>query len=94
MTDISTERIERLFELAEKRQKSEKDELADRYVELALKISMKSETPIPSELKKRFCSNCKTFLTPGDNCKVRVKSENTVYRCLECNNTDRYGTEK
>lgn len=91
MTDISSERINRLFELAEER---EENELADRYVELAIKISMKTETPIPSDLKKRFCSNCKSFLTPGDNCEVRVNSKNTVYRCLECGNVERYGTGK
>ena len=92
MIDIGSERINRLFELAEKRKKNGKDELADRYVELAVKIGMKTETPIPSDLKKRFCSNCKSFLTPGDNCKVRINSKNTVYRCLECGNEERYGS--
>ncbi|MFB6193127.1 MAG: ribonuclease P protein component 4 [Candidatus Nanohaloarchaea archaeon] len=89
---IAEERIRRLFELAEKRL-GEEDELADRYVELARRIGMSEETPIPSELKKRFCSSCHAYLKPGYNCKVTLNSGNQTieYRCGECGNVDRYG---
>ncbi|WP_414838013.1 ribonuclease P protein component 4 [Candidatus Nanosalina sp. VS9-1] len=96
MTNIALERIEKLFDLAEKRFDSDEKELADRYVELARKISMKSENPIPSRLKRKFCNNCGSFLRPGDNCEVRIKSkgDKILYRCLECGDTTVYGTEK
>ena len=89
---IAEERIERLFELADKRI-GEEDELANRYVELARKIGMREEVSIPSNLRKRFCSNCYIFLRPGYNCDVKVNSDKkkVEYKCRKCGNTDRYG---
>lgn len=90
--NIAEERIQRLFKLAEKRSGNE-DDLADRYVELARKIGMKEEVSIPSDLRKRFCSNCYSYLRPGYNCDVKLNSEekNVEYKCRECGNIDRYG---
>lgn len=89
---IAEERIQRLFTLAEKRI-GEEDELADRYVELARKIGMKEEVSIPSDLKKKFCSNCYRYLKPGRTCDVKVNSDKSKveYKCRECGNVDRYG---
>ncbi|WEL23074.1 ribonuclease P protein component 4 [Candidatus Nanohalovita haloferacivicina] len=89
---IAEERIERLFTLAEKRIGHE-DELADRYVELARKIGMKEEVSIPSDLKKKFCSNCYSYMKPGRTCEVRIKSDKSKveYTCSKCGNIDRYG---
>lgn len=90
---IAEERIERLFELAERRIEKGDERLADRYVEIARNIGMTYSISVQSDLKKRFCSNCNTFLKPGFNCNVRFKSENQTvnYRCQNCGNTDRYG---
>ncbi|QKQ98560.1 ribonuclease P [Candidatus Nanohaloarchaea archaeon] len=89
---IAEERIERLFQLAEKRIGRE-DELADRYVELARKIGMKEEVSIPSDLRKKFCSNCYSYLKPGYNCEIKLNSDKkkVEYKCRECGNIDRYG---
>lgn len=91
--DIGKERIKRLFKLAKQRTEAGKKPLADRYVEIARKIGMRQNTPIPSELKKKFCSECKAYLVPGDNCKVRIKSKKKTvnYKCRECGNVDRHG---
>jgi ribonuclease P protein subunit RPR2 len=93
MASIALERIEKLFRLAEKRFDAGEKELADRYVELARKISMKSEHPIPPDYRKKFCGNCESFLRPGSNCEVRLNSgrQTVVYNCLECGEETRYG---
>lgn len=92
---IAGERINRLFKLAEKQASKGNQELADRYVELARKISERTQEKIPSELKKRFCSECDSYLTPGKNCSVRSNSENQkiIYTCEVCGGLERYGLE-
>lgn len=87
-SELAKERMRILFEEAEKRPK-----YASRYLKLAEKIGMKTETPIPSDLSKKYCSECYTMLRPGKNCRVRVNSENkTVDReCLQCGNVQRHG---
>ncbi len=89
---IAEERIRILFELAASRFQREKH-LSDRYIELARTIGMSYNVPIPSELKRRYCSECHSFLVPGENCTVKAKSKNRNinYRCEECGNVDRYG---
>lgn len=89
---IAEERIRKLFEQAEQKFEEER-ELSDRYIELARKISMSEQVSIPQELKKSFCSECKSFLRPGVNCQIRInsKKETVNYQCKECGNVDRYG---
>ncbi|MFP4045759.1 MAG: ribonuclease P protein component 4 [Candidatus Aenigmatarchaeota archaeon] len=88
---IARERMEILFEEAEKAF-PEHQERSDRYVELARKIGMRYKVKIPKEYKRRFCSNCYSYLKPGVNCKVRVNSEEKTVRweCEECGNLHRY----
>ena len=87
-SEIAKERIRILFNEAEKRPK-----YASRYIKLAEKIGMRTEVSIPSDLKKKYCPNCYTLLRPGENCKVRTKSDKGVveYKCLSCNHVERYG---
>ncbi|MFQ5474583.1 MAG: ribonuclease P protein component 4 [Candidatus Nanoarchaeia archaeon] len=62
-----------------------KDEaLAKRYVTLARKIAMKYKIRFPSELKRRFCPRCYSFLQPGSNLRVRLGKHKLVYSCLSC----------
>lgn len=93
---IAEERINRLFNLAEKQASEGNRELADRYVELAQKISERTQEKIPNELKKRFCSECNTYLIPGNNLKIRLNSEKLkiIYTCEECGAVERYGLEE
>lgn len=89
---IAEERIELLFGKAEE-VFEENPDLADRYVEIARSIGERSQVSIPSDLKKKFCSNCGSFLKPGKNCSVEVKSSEDMiyYSCGECGETDKYG---
>lgn len=82
---IARERIKILFSKAEEKYHEDSD-LSDRYVELARSIGMKHNVSIPTNLRRRFCRSCGSYLVPGDNCRVRLNSEHRrkVLTCLEC----------
>lgn len=83
MKRIAKERILKLFDQA-KDVFHESSALANRYVALARKISMKFKVRIPRELKRRFCRHCYKYLVPGNNCRVRTHKGKVVYYCLNC----------
>lgn len=93
---IAKERITILFEQASEKASQGDQSLADRYVELARRIGMKSQETIPKDLQRQFCSNCGTFQRPGKNCRVRIDSKNSYvqYTCKECGEKSRYGLEE
>ena len=81
---------EKEFETLFKEAESAGQEYSDRYVEIARKIAMKYKIKIPSELKKRFCKNCQTYLRPGTNCRVRTRNGRIIYYCQNCKKYMRY----
>ncbi len=81
--EIAKERIAELFRQAAL-SFDEDHLLSDRYVEIARKISMKIKVRIPSELKRRFCKHCHSYLVPGRNCRVRTHEGKVVYTCGVC----------
>ena len=90
---IALERIKILFEEAEKEFKKN-PERSNRYVEIARKISMKTKTKIPSELKRKFCKYCKKYLVPGVNLRVRMNKSRVIYNCLNCGKVMRFSVLK
>ncbi|MDY6777264.1 MAG: ribonuclease P protein component 4 [Candidatus Nanohaloarchaea archaeon] len=89
--EIARERIDILFEEAE-RAFDEHSERSDRYVELARRIAMKYTLSLPSKYRMRFCSECGSYLMPGENCQVRLDSDGKkkVVTCEECGSQARY----
>ena len=87
--DMAEQRIKRLFSLAEKTF-PERPELADRYVEIARKISMRHRVSIPGEFKRRICKECHAYLMPGQNSRIRLDGKNMVITCLKCGTIKRY----
>ncbi|MFP4188748.1 MAG: ribonuclease P protein component 4 [Halobacteria archaeon] len=89
---LARERIERLFELADEVH-DENPERAERYVERAREIATSERVRMPSHLKRRYCGSCGAHLVPGDNARVRLRSDrgHVVVRCKECGATERYG---
>jgi len=87
--EIALSRIKELFSQADSIFKKDA-KLANRYVQLARKISMRSKVVIPSNLKKRFCKNCYYFLVPGKNVRIRTKNKKVVYYCFNCKHHMRY----
>jgi len=80
---IALERINDLFNQAGKIFHYSK-EYSNRYVTLARKISMKYKVKTPSELKKRFCKHCYSYLVPGNTSRVRIHKSKVIYYCKNC----------
>ena len=83
--EIAQERIQILFEQAEK-EFSQNKQLSNRYVTLARKIAMKTKVRIPQELKRRFCKHCYHYLQPGFNARVRTHQGRVIISCFDCKN--------
>jgi|AntRauMinimDraft_3_1070383.scaffolds.fasta_scaffold00005_102 ribonuclease P protein subunit RPR2 len=93
---IARERIQRLFQLADQKCAEGREDpslLATRYIQIAREIGMKYKVSIPSDLRKRYCHECLSFLKPGVNCRVRINSKNNAvnYYCKDCGKVNRYG---
>ena len=81
---IAKNRILNLFSLAEKKALSGNIDLANRYVLVARKISMRNLVTIPNELKRRFCKHCYQFLLPDNNCRFRIHRGRLIIHCNSC----------
>jgi len=81
---IASKRIKKLFSMAEQRALSGDLNLANRYVEIARKISMRNLVSIPKDLKRRFCKHCYSYLLPGSNCRIRIHRGRLVIYCNNC----------
>lgn len=83
---IAIQRIQTLFTLA--REAYNKDpNLAQRYVDIARKIAMAAKVCLPTEHRRQMCRNCKGFILPGVNCRVRIRPRrepHVVITCLKC----------
>ena len=89
---IAKERIEILFNSAEKALQEEKENYSKRYISLARKIGSKSRTRLPLGYKKKFCKVCNIFWIPGKTLRVRLqrKEKKLIYTCLSCGAIKRY----
>ncbi|MBE0518522.1 MAG: ribonuclease P [Thermoplasmata archaeon] len=86
--DIAEERVDRLFELAEKEGVAGNDERARRYVGLALKMNERHK--VRARHKRKYCPECHVYFTPPRNVRVRTRSGNVAMTCLSCGNVLRY----
>ncbi|MDH5441194.1 MAG: ribonuclease P [Candidatus Bathyarchaeota archaeon] len=83
---IASRRIQRLFQLAMENIRTN-PKLAQRYVEVAKKIAMRTRLHLPKEYSHMVCKNCKSFILPGVNCRVRIqprREAHVVITCLIC----------
>lgn len=81
---IAKKRISKLFFMAEQNAFSGKLQLANRYVEIARKLSMRYLVPMPKEFKTRFCKHCYSYLLPDVTSRVRFNSGKIVIYCNNC----------
>jgi len=88
--NIAKQRISKLFIMAEKVAHSGRLNLADRYIEIARKISMRNLVPIPKEFKRRYCKHCYRYMLPGESCIVRISRKKIITRCFYCKKTMRF----
>ena len=83
---IARQRIQILFRLANETC-DEDQSLAQRYIYLARKIAMAARVRLPTEYRREVCRHCKSFMSPGINCRVRIRQErepHVVITCLNC----------
>ncbi len=84
MINIAGERIDILFDLAEREASAHNLHRADRYVGLARKIGMRYNVRIPGRYKRRYCKHCHSYLLPSVNCRVRVRGRKVIIFCENC----------
>lgn len=83
---IALQRVHKLFSLA-KEVIHENPELAQRYIKIARKIAMRTRLRLPKEYRSLVCRECKRFILPGVNCRVRIqqrRESHMVITCLNC----------
>lgn len=89
---IALEQIIILFEQAE--QVFQEDPMkSQRYIDIARAISKRCKVRIPKQNKMRICRHCKSYIVPGINCRIRVRSNkqrHLTITCLKCHNYTRY----
>jgi ribonuclease P protein subunit RPR2 len=91
---IAKNRIIKLFLLAHKKALYGDINLANRYVHLARKISMRYLVKIPNEFKRRFCKHCYSYLLPDINSRIRVHRGKIIIFCNNCNKYTRIPIKK
>lgn len=91
---IAKNRINKLFVMAEHCALSGKINLADRYVEIARKLSMKYLVRMPKQFKRRFCKHCCSYLLPDATCRVRIHHGKLVIYCYKCKKYTRIPLKK
>lgn len=92
--DLALQRMEYLFSLAKSVFKVEPN-LAKRYVQIGLKVGMKARVRVPVYWRRQICRNCKSFLVPGINLRIRLRSgprPHVTYTCMECGEKKRFHT--
>jgi len=88
--EIAKERIKVLFEQAEL---SNKQELANKYIQTARKIAMKFNLRLPRGYKRKFCKHCYNYFK-ANNYRVRTKDKKVIYYCLNCKKYMRFPLTK
>ncbi len=85
MVSIANERIDILFDLAEREALKHNIQRATRYVTLARKIGMRYNVRIPKRYKLRFCKHCYSYLHPPVTCIIRKRRNKIIIYCKHCN---------
>jgi len=90
-TKIAKERIRTLFQQAEETYPQDPT-LAQRHIDLARKIAMRTRTHLPQDLRRRVCPQCKSYLVPGTTSRTRIRQRREPHvatTCLKCGNIHR-----
>lgn len=88
--NIARRRIEKLFIMAEEAALQNRFNLANRYVEIARKISMRYLVQIPKRFKRCFCKNCYRYMLPGRTARIRINHGKIVVFCFNCKKISRF----
>ncbi|MFQ6094945.1 MAG: ribonuclease P protein component 4 [Candidatus Bathyarchaeia archaeon] len=81
--EIASQRVHRLFQLAMEIIHTD-PKLAQRYVEIARNIAMRTRLHLPREYNRMVCRHCKNFILPGVNCRVRIQPRRETHAVITC----------
>ncbi len=86
---VAKQRVDRLLDLAEHAALEGRFEDADRYAELAWKLTTRHTLEATNELKARVCRGCKRYLLPGKTARTRITEGKVTTTCQACGRTRR-----
>ena len=90
MVQLARERIDILFNLAEREALKGNLKRANRYVHLARKIGMRYNVRVPKRCRMHYCRKCDSFLLPGVNAEYRLNDGKITVTCLNCSSVYRH----
>ena len=82
LTEIGEARMTRLLAMAAEAVREGRVDRARRYVELARRVSAKTQVPMPPDAA--FCKGCGVPLMPGMDCTVRLSNHMVCVKCGIC----------
>lgn len=82
--EIARRHRDELLELAEEAALTERLDDADRYAELAWRLTTRHQLQASDELKQRVCRECKSYLLPGLSARTRLEAGKVSTTCLSC----------
>jgi ribonuclease P protein subunit RPR2 len=94
--EIAGERVDILLAAAHKAagEGGEGTEMAQRYVHVARKVTMRVRTPLDWQATRQVCKMCDSYMLAGTTARVRLqgkgKNAHVVVTCLHCGNEKRY----
>ena len=86
---IASERIDRLFALAQEAERSGRTEQARTLIRRARRIAERHRLSVPREFDRFTCEDCDRVLLPGRNARARTRSGHVVVTC-DCGSQSRY----
>jgi ribonuclease P protein subunit RPR2 len=63
---------------------------ASRYAQLARRIGMRYNVPLPSPYRRFFCRTCGSYLAPGSAATFRLHRSRIVVTCKACGRVYRF----
>jgi ribonuclease P protein subunit RPR2 len=86
---VPAERIDRLHALARAAARDGETDRARYYVRLARRVGERNRVRLPREFRRFTCDACDSYLLPGRNARVRLRSGHVVVTC-DCGSQARY----
>jgi ribonuclease P protein subunit RPR2 len=80
---LARRRMERLLALADE-EASARPDRTRRYVDLARRIGMRYQEPLPRAWRGRVCRGCGDLLVAGLNARVRLRAGHRSVTCEGC----------
>jgi ribonuclease P protein subunit RPR2 len=82
--EVARRRRSELLDLAREAALADRLPDADRYGELAWRLTTRYELEASPRLKRRVCRNCRAYLVPDRTARVRIQGGSVTTVCEAC----------